>query len=332
MADDSHTTFRVCSKCGAEKPATDAYFQVYKSTSGKFLLRQTCRLCRGAKTEGREPYKKGLTPEEKRERNRARCRDYFARNKEKILEGFRLDRAANPEKHREWDRRNYEKNKGAGSEYQKRRYALKDKAKALEDNKRWKAENPDKVRAHWERTYEKHKGKHRDRVKRWTRMKRRTDPEFREKAYAKNREWRAANKEWERQHARKKRARLKDDPAFKIMASVRARVRSALKGLNKSQSTSELIGAPLDVVKAYIEAQFCNGMTWGNWGRGWGGAREWHLDHVRPLASFDLTDPVQLAQACHYKNLQPLWAVDNLKKGHAYERSYHRQLEGGPRA
>lgn len=99
------------------------------------------------------------------------------------------------------------------------------------------------------------------------------------------------------------------------MGSVRARVRKALKGWEKGQSTAVLIGASIEVVTAYIEARFQDGMTWANWGRGWGGAKEWHLDHVRPLASFDLTDPDQLAQACHYTNLQPLWAADNLKKG-----------------
>jgi desulfoferrodoxin (superoxide reductase-like protein) len=50
-------------------------------------------------------------------------------------------------------------------------------------------------------------------------------------------------------------------------------------------------------------------MTWDNWT-----TDGWHIDHIKPLASFDLTDRKQLLEACHYTNLQPLWAKDNLIK------------------
>ena len=53
-------------------------------------------------------------------------------------------------------------------------------------------------------------------------------------------------------------------------------------------------------------------MSWENMG-------EWHLDHIRPCASFDLTDPDQQRQCFHYSNLQPLWASDNLSKRHSWE-------------
>jgi len=64
---------------------------------------------------------------------------------------------------------------------------------------------------------------------------------------------------------------------------------------------------------AYLEALFTPGMTWDN--RGLYG---WHIDHIKPLASFDLTDREQFLQACHYTNLQPLWWQDNLKKGSSH--------------
>ncbi|MEM4726181.1 MAG: hypothetical protein QXG63_04505 [Nitrososphaerales archaeon] len=59
----------------------------------------------------------------------------------------------------------------------------------------------------------------------------------------------------------------------------------------------------------YLESKFLPGMTWDNHGR-----NGWHIDHVRPLSSFDLTDPEQLKQACHYTNLCPMWANDNIRK------------------
>jgi len=49
-------------------------------------------------------------------------------------------------------------------------------------------------------------------------------------------------------------------------------------------------------------------MSWDNYGF-------WHVDHIKPLAFFDLTNPEELKKVCHYTNLQPLWAEENLKKG-----------------
>lgn len=68
------------------------------------------------------------------------------------------------------------------------------------------------------------------------------------------------------------------------------------------------LGCSIPEFKTYIENKFVDGMSWDNHG-------EWHLDHIKPLASFDLTDRSQLLIACHYTNYQPLWAIDNLKKG-----------------
>ena len=57
-----------------------------------------------------------------------------------------------------------------------------------------------------------------------------------------------------------------------------------------------------------FETMFAHGMTWENYG-------DWHIDHIVPLAAFDLTERQQLLQACHYTNLQPLWREANLHKG-----------------
>ena len=65
----------------------------------------------------------------------------------------------------------------------------------------------------------------------------------------------------------------------------------------------------MEELKIYLESKFLPGMTWDNWSKD-----GWHIDHVVPLASFDLTNKEQFDKACHYTNLQPLWAKDNLSK------------------
>jgi hypothetical protein len=50
-------------------------------------------------------------------------------------------------------------------------------------------------------------------------------------------------------------------------------------------------------------------MSWDNYGK-----YGWEIDHIKPLSLYDLTDDNQLKEVCNYKNLQPLWAEDNLKK------------------
>jgi len=93
------------------------------------------------------------------------------------------------------------------------------------------------------------------------------------------------------------------------LASVlRARLSRAIRKGYKSGSAVQDLGCSIEHLKAYLEGKFEPGMTWGNRG-------EWHIDHVRPLSSFDLADREQLLKACHYTNLQPLWAKDNLSKG-----------------
>jgi hypothetical protein len=106
------------------------------------------------------------------------------------------------------------------------------------------------------------------------------------------------------------RDRLLTDPAFKLVYNLRTRVHLALKGTRKSARTLELLGCTVEELRAHLESQFKPGMTWGNQGY-----RGWHIDHIRPCASFDLTDPEQQRACFHYTNLQPLWAEENMQKG-----------------
>jgi len=105
---------------------------------------------------------------------------------------------------------------------------------------------------------------------------------------------------------------LKDDIEFKVARNLRKAVWKFVK--NKYSTTKELAGCSWEKLAKHLESQFYNHpvtgkeMTLGNYG-------EWHIDHIIPLSSFDLMDPREQRRACHYTNLQPLWADHNLQKG-----------------
>ena len=95
---------------------------------------------------------------------------------------------------------------------------------------------------------------------------------------------------------------------------LRARMHQALQAQNsyKNSKARELIGCSYQELKQHLQSLFVEGMSWDNFG-------EWHIDHIRPCASFDLTDPEQQKECFHYTNLQPLWAADNLAKSDTWE-------------
>lgn len=98
----------------------------------------------------------------------------------------------------------------------------------------------------------------------------------------------------------------KENIQFKLSQNLRNRLRNGIK----TGSFIRDLGCTIAELKDHLESLFQPGMTWENYG-----IYGWHVDHKVPLASFDLTDREQFLKACHYSNLQPLWASDNLRKG-----------------
>jgi hypothetical protein len=127
-------------------------------------------------------------------------------------------------------------------------------------------------------------------------------------AAAKRRRSTEKAREKERLRSRQRREVLE----VRILGALRNRLCDAVKGRNKSAKTQELLGCSVEYLKRYLEGRFLPGMSWDNWGHV---GKVWHIDHIRPCASFDLTDPEQQRACFHYTNLQPLWAVDNIRKG-----------------
>jgi hypothetical protein len=74
----------------------------------------------------------------------------------------------------------------------------------------------------------------------------------------------------------------------------------------KSEKTELLLGCNFDFFINYLFINFQDGMSFENHG-------EWHIDHIVPLAKCKTKE--EIIKCCHYTNLQPLWAIDNLKKG-----------------
>ncbi len=103
--------------------------------------------------------------------------------------------------------------------------------------------------------------------------------------------------------------RIKIDAFFQLKQNLRSRITVALsrKKIQKNGSAIKLLGAPIEIVKLHLEKQFKKGMSWENYG-----FRGWHADHITPLASAKTEE--DLIKLCHYTNLQPLWALENLKK------------------
>ena len=124
----------------------------------------------------------------------------------------------------------------------------------------------------------------------------------------KSKEYRKANKQKFKEYFKEySKQRRKTDPLYKLKSNLRIRTYQAFrnKGYSKNTKTQEMLGVDWEVTKQHIEKQFKKGMSWDNYG-------EWHIDHIIPLAS--AKTPERLKKLCHYTNLQPMWAVDNLIK------------------
>lgn len=119
--------------------------------------------------------------------------------------------------------------------------------------------------------------------------------------------YRERNKAKVSEIGKKYRRKYYTNATYRITVLNRSRVLAALKGLNKAESTTKMLGCTVEELKAHLESLFQPRMSWDNHG-------EWHIDHIKPCSKFDLTDPEQQKICFHYTNLQPLWAIDNIRK------------------
>lgn len=150
--------------------------------------------------------------------------------------------------------------------------------------------------------YEANKEIIKEREKEWYQSNKERLKEYNKKRHEANRE--GANKHTVKYNKTKRAA----DPTFKLACNIRTRHSRVLKG---RQSTTKGLGCTKKFLKEYIENQFTEGMNWDNYGHG---KDKWTIDHKLPLDLIK-TNPELAPQLIHYTNLQPMWFLDNAKKG-----------------
>lgn len=149
-----------------------------------------------------------------------------------------------------------------------------------------------------------------------------------EKSIDSSREWRKDNPEYNREYYTKNRKKIvmgaveykrfkrATDPVYKLVDNIRNRHGKVLRG---ETSSSRALGCNSKKLREHIESQWIEGMSWTNYGNK---ENEWSLDHILPITSFHKTESGvwnELSEynkkLIHYTNLQPMWHIENIKKG-----------------
>jgi hypothetical protein len=203
-------------------------------------------------------------------------------------------------------------------EYQKN-YREKNKERLKEKNKKYYIKNKDKI---LNRTNENYKNKKDNILKKRSEYRKNnsdkikiTQKKYREKNKEEIKKKKKLYYEKNKNRIIKKTTKYKNNKIknnynFKLRCLISHRIKQALKGNIKYSKSSELLGCSLEDAVKHLESQFKEGMTWGNHG-----VKGWHIDHIKPCASFNLSDPEEQKKCFHYTNLQPLWWHENLSKG-----------------
>lgn len=195
-----------------------------------------------------------------------------------------------------------------GKEYHNNYYKINKKIKA-KYNKKYQKENKIQIKEQKRKYRKQNKEKIKLSNKNWRNI-------HKEEIKQKTKIYQQKNRnKINKQRANQKRNRRMVDINFKLSTNLRTYLRNSLKQNSKSDNTFKLLSCDIEFLKQHLESQFKKGMSWYNYGRGWNGKKEWHIDHIYPCASFDLSNTEEQQICFHWSNLQPLWAFDNLSKG-----------------
>lgn len=235
----------------------------------------------------------------KKEAKAAYMKKYNASNKTRKAAYQRQYNEDNKERKTKY----YGANKEKISEYNKK-YRTDNKEKMTEYNTKYYETNKEQLAAHSRQYYYNNKEEKLAYQKQYNDSNKDRKKEYDYQHYRNNKERIIKYK------TQYKRNRMSVDPLFKATEDLRTLVKHALKrgGHRKSKRTETLLGCTFQEAKEHIESQFKEGMTWDNHG-----FDTWHIDHIIPLSSATTVEEVE--KLCHYTNLQPLWALENMIKG-----------------
>lgn len=291
-----------CKVCWICKPLA----QFARSSVNMFGAKTFCRKCRTAV----EPYNaerakiartKHVFPSQSREKQREYEKRYWAKHPEKLKAKKRRYQILHAEHVAQYQKRYKEKNRDAIRK-QKQEYYQTNKGTIDAQKRAWVNRNRAEVAAYLRQYIRNPEYKKR----RNAIAKANYDPvkarESHKRYYPRYRE------QIIRRTMANAAERRREDPIYRLACNLRARISNAIKRNSKSASTMILIGCSVPELKTHLESMFYGGMTWENYGV------LWHVDHRKPCASFDLSDPNQQLECFHYLNLQPLTAEENLRK------------------
>ena len=252
-----------------------------------------------------------LTIEERKQRKKEYMKTWRKNNKEAIAEHMKTWRKNNKEaileKCKEYRKNNREAIKeGAKEHYKNNREAI------IECAKEYYKKNKEAIKEH-KKEYRKN---NKEALTKYAREWNKKNKELKA-GYV--RKWEEKNKEVRAKYYKKyRRNKYNTNLDFKIRTILRGALYKNLKRhliketnpeFSYTETFSSFLGCTLEELKTHIENQFEDGMTWENWTYD-----GWHLDHIVPCSSFDLTKEKEQEKCFHYTNLQPLWAKDNLSK------------------
>lgn len=311
-----------CIKCGVEKPNSSDFFR--KSYGEK--LRSDCRECerkynkkyRNENKDKFKVYNKSPKKKEHYEKNKEKinkyCKEWYEKNKEEINRKSReLRRKLNPKEEIPEGMKkcsSCKTTKPATNNYFSINKRTKDGFSYRCKQCRIEAEywdNLEEVKSKRKKYYNNNK----DKVSETNRRYKENNPEWYQNY---NKSYYKENQDKIKETVKKNHyRRVKEDVGYRLLQRCRKRLYEAVKGNIKSKRTMELIGCSVEHLMKHLESQFQNGMTWENYG-------EWHVDHIKPCALYDFSDEKQQKECFNYKNLQPLWAKENLRKSAKYEK------------